>query len=694
MSDGNLDSPFGASPPPDSGTRGSRTPSPDSAHTFPSVQFPGNPLSAQSWGDPAAGQTSMGVPAWAVQATATGFGSEATEPIRAAGSTSPYGEHPLVPPTQVGAYRLGQVLGRGGMGIVVEAVDSHLNRRAAVKLLSPQLATNRESFERLRREAQASARLNHPNIVQVYAFGVEAGFPYIAMEHLRGRDLDALVRERGKIEPREALRMIREAAEALAFASREKIVHRDVKPSNLFLTESGLLKVMDFGLAKQIDADSSLTATGAVVGTPSYMSPEQVRGARELDFRSDMYSLGCTLFTLLAGERPHGTATPMEAMYRHATLGLAIPPEWDRLAGGRLVKLLKRMTAKEPADRFPSWEAAIHEMRQVEEIFVTGGGGIGAKAVWLGAGAAAVAASLVGGAFFVLHSTRQPALPAGVPAQPPGAIANVATPAPAPPAWTPAPVEAAPERTFAESAPAAPDPFAASDAAASRPPSGAPPEAGFDPAQGGSAPDPFGGAMQGSSPAPRPEQPGVQASRPGGGVGFAAARNAAAAGDWRGVREALAGEYAPETSILLAAVERAEALDALHGVKDPPGEPARQKRLALGRRMLAEAREKRSMEGAYDGLVWLSLLEDPNLEEFQKVLPTEFQPSSKHAEYMRSLSTVNIFLLGRDPLPHPGGRSGGGPSGGGYGPGGGAGGAQGGGRPGYPGGGSSRPAPR
>lgn len=276
------------------------------------------------------------------------------------------------PPERMGDYKRGARLGRGGMGMVYEAEDLQLRRTAAIKVLSPALAQSAENLERLKQEAQVAARLDHPNIVRIFAFGIENDFPYIAMERLRGRDLGQTLLEGGPVEPARALRMIREAAEALKYAWEHNLIHRDIKPSNLFLTEGGEIKVMDFGLVRRMDSSARLTKTGIILGTPGYMSPEQVRNSPTLDFRSDMYSLGLTFYALLAGTRPFPEETPMGSTVRLASEGLPVPRAWDAIARGRLTAILRRMTRKERDERYASWEEAIVAMRALEADFAAG----------------------------------------------------------------------------------------------------------------------------------------------------------------------------------------------------------------------------------------------------------------------------------------------------------------------------------
>lgn len=210
-----------------------------------------------------------------------------------------------------GRYEIVKLLGRGGMGAVYQARDVRLSRLVALKILPPELLDHPGALARFEREARALAALDHPHIVRVYNYGQSSdGGPYFAMEFVRGRDIQQL-RDAGDLELPDALRLISEVCDALHYAHRKGIVHRDVKPANILVTEDGAAKVADFGLARVLgtesrpSADSGLTLTGQVMGTPSYMSPEQEAG-EEVDHRSDIYALGGMLYNLLTGTPPRG----------------------------------------------------------------------------------------------------------------------------------------------------------------------------------------------------------------------------------------------------------------------------------------------------------------------------------------------------------------------------------------------------
>ncbi|CAN5319265.1 hypothetical protein BH09SUM1_BH09SUM1_34350 [soil metagenome] len=269
--------------------------------------------------------------------------------------------------SNLGTYRLESELGRGGMGVVFKAHDENLQRSVALKVISPEYAKLPSSMDRLRAEARAAAQLVHPNIVAVYAFGEVDGVPFIAMEYVEGMDLSDYIQKVGIIPMEQALQFTRQCAEALDYAAHRNIVHRDIKPSNIFISRGGSAKVMDFGLAKRLDLESDLTASGSVVGTPNYMAPEQAMG-QPVDQHADMYSLGCTLFTMLSGKKPFESHTPLEAMMKHINEPLIIPKEWAKFRNGRFVAFLERMTAKKPQDRYEDWSDVVEELKVLQGL--------------------------------------------------------------------------------------------------------------------------------------------------------------------------------------------------------------------------------------------------------------------------------------------------------------------------------------
>ena len=255
-------------------------------------------------------------------------------------------------------YELGEILGFGGMSEVHLARDVKLHRNVAVKVLRADLARDPSFYLRFRREAQNAAALNHPAIVAVYDTGEAetptGPLPYIVMEYVDGVTLRDIVHTEGPIEPQRAIEIIADACQALNFSHQHGTIHRDVKPANIMISESGAVKVMDFGIAKALaDAGNSVTQTAAVIGTAQYLSPEQARG-ETVDARSDVYSLGCVLYEILTGEPPFIGDSPVAVAYQHvredpnppSTRHTGISPELDAV-------VLKAL-AKNPENRYQS----------------------------------------------------------------------------------------------------------------------------------------------------------------------------------------------------------------------------------------------------------------------------------------------------------------------------------------------------
>ncbi len=228
-------------------------------------------------------------------------------------------------PRDFGDYVLLRELGRGGMGVVYQARQKSLNRLVALKMIRESRLTDPAEQARFRIEAEAVARLQHPHIVTVHEVGTCDGHAYLCMEYLEGPTLAEVVRQQGPLPPRLAARIVAQVARAVHHAHQHGILHRDLKPSNIILAgplpsadtpaaDRCLAKVTDFGLAKRLDADGSLTRSGAVVGTPSYMAPEQAAGRRELTPAADVYALGAILYELLTGRPPFQAAHPVDTL--------------------------------------------------------------------------------------------------------------------------------------------------------------------------------------------------------------------------------------------------------------------------------------------------------------------------------------------------------------------------------------------
>jgi serine/threonine protein kinase len=258
------------------------------------------------------------------------------------------------------SYTIEGEIGRGGMGVVYRARDERLHRRVAVKALPPELAFQREIRERFTREAQTAARLAHPHIVPIHDVGEGHGVVYFVMGLIEGESLAARIRRRGRMPAEEARRIMRETADALSAAHAVSIIHRDIKPDNILLEGTrGRVMVTDFGIAKALSNTSSatLTSAGMAIGTPSFMSPEQAAGEKDLDGRSDLYSLGIVSYQMLAGELPFNAPTVAGILMKHITEPAPLLHEKFPDIPEDLSLAVARCLEKDPENRWPSADA-------------------------------------------------------------------------------------------------------------------------------------------------------------------------------------------------------------------------------------------------------------------------------------------------------------------------------------------------
>ena len=254
-------------------------------------------------------------------------------------------------PQSLGRYDLTAHLARGGMADVFEASDRMLDRRVAVKILHQRYAETDSFVTRFRKEAQAAANLSHPNIVSIYDWDEEDGTYFIVMELVKGRSLRDVVKSEGKILPRRAAEIATEVSSALEVAHRNRVIHRDIKPGNILLSEDGIVKVTDFGVARAWDDSEDLTKTGAVIGTATYFSPEQARGD-PADERSDIYSMGVVLYEMLVGRPPFSGETPVSVAYQHVTAEAPPPRRLNPDVPPELEAIVMKSLAKDPARRY------------------------------------------------------------------------------------------------------------------------------------------------------------------------------------------------------------------------------------------------------------------------------------------------------------------------------------------------------
>ncbi|MFL6261849.1 MAG: serine/threonine-protein kinase [Thermoanaerobaculia bacterium] len=346
----------------------------------------------------------------------------------------------------VGRYRILRFLGAGAMGEVYLAEDPQIDRKLAIKTV--RLAGRPQEIEdrkrRLLREARAAGRLLHPNVVTLFDAGEAAGLLYLAFEFVEGTDLAArLEPEQQRLSLRQVLRVVRQAAEALDYAHGQGIVHRDIKPSNILLDRAGRVKVTDFGIAKMAGQSTELTMAGSVMGSPQYLSPEQIRG-EDLDGRSDIFSLGVVLYEMLSGRRPFEGDTITTLVYQ--ILHKDPPPVSElRAVPPRVEELLRGMLAKSRDERIPNAGEVARELAAIEAE-------LSDETLSAPAGTGPLGATRV----LPRRTTDAPILPAGVPGPRSGLGTVPASPETTPSSPPPAPTMAAPLPTA--SMPAAPMP--------------------------------------------------------------------------------------------------------------------------------------------------------------------------------------------------------------------------------------------
>lgn len=267
-----------------------------------------------------------------------------------------------------GRYELHKRIARGGMADVVLARDQLLERPVAVKILFAEYATDSAFVERFRREAQAAAGLNHPNIVGVYDWGREGNTYFIVMEYVDGRSLADLLRTEGTLHPDRAADIATDVAAALGFAHRNGVVHRDVKPGNVLISSSGLVKVTDFGIARAIthNAEEALTQTGSVMGTATYFSPEQAQG-KAVDPRSDLYSLGVVMYEMVCGSAPFQAENPVAVAYKHVQEQVVPLSQVNPSVPASYEAITMRLLAKNPDARYASAEDLRSDLRRFRQ---------------------------------------------------------------------------------------------------------------------------------------------------------------------------------------------------------------------------------------------------------------------------------------------------------------------------------------
>ena len=296
-------------------------------------------------------------------------------------------------------FRILEVLGAGGMGIVFKAEDGNLNRIVAVKAMRPSLAVDPEAKHRFRREAMAVAAFEHDHVVTVYQVEEDNGIPFFAMQWLEGESLRQRLQREGKLTVEESLRITREIATGLAAAHDRGLLHRDIKPDNVWLqTPNDRVKILDFGLVRSIEERSSLTHSGAILGTPEYMAPEQACG-EDIDERCDLFSVGCVLYHMLTGQPPFRERNVVATLVAVSNAKVEPPHTLEKSVPHEVSDLATRLLKREPQDRVPSAQELIEKTTELEsgvrEEASSSGGGKKRLLTWLALGAAALFAGII-----------------------------------------------------------------------------------------------------------------------------------------------------------------------------------------------------------------------------------------------------------------------------------------------------------
>ncbi len=261
----------------------------------------------------------------------------------------------------IGAYQVVEQIGRGGMATVFKAYQPSMDRYVAIKIL-PSHFTEDESFVgRFTQEARTLARLEHPHILPVHDYGEQEGTTYLVMRYIKAGTLKDVITRRGPMEPREAVRVLSEVSSALDYAHSQDVIHRDIKPSNILIDERGNTFLTDFGIAKLVADTAQFTASGAIIGTPAYMSPEQGMG-RPVDYRCDLYSLGVVLYELLTGRVPFEAETPLAVLLKHVNAPLPLPRQIRPELPEAVERVILKAMAKAPEDRFQSAQQMVNAL--------------------------------------------------------------------------------------------------------------------------------------------------------------------------------------------------------------------------------------------------------------------------------------------------------------------------------------------
>ncbi len=268
--------------------------------------------------------------------------------------------------TMINGYEIIKKIDKGAMGTVYKARQISMDRIVAFKILSKKLSRNKEFVERFEREARATAKLSHPNIILGIDVGESEGRRYFVMEYVDGRTVQDLLKRGGPLDEKRALTIVQQIARALDHAHKHHLVHRDVKPENIMVTRDQQAKLCDLGLAKVLGSDENKTEAGKSLGTPNYISPEQARGDLDVDIRSDLYSLGASLFHMVIGQVPF-TGSPAVVMTKHIYEQPPDPNELRPDLSADIGILIAKMMAKDPKDRYQAPAELLADLEKVLE---------------------------------------------------------------------------------------------------------------------------------------------------------------------------------------------------------------------------------------------------------------------------------------------------------------------------------------
>jgi serine/threonine protein kinase len=266
----------------------------------------------------------------------------------------------------LGEYQLVRRIGLGGMGAVYEAIQLKLGRRVALKVLDSTLGENKRFLERFMREARTAASIVHPNVIQVFDFGEDDGQHYFAMEFVEGEDVRQRMQREGRLPLGDALGMVEDVAKVLQAAHKASIIHRDIKPENIMLSSDGMVKLADLGLAKNIEEDTTITQSGAGIGTPYYMAPEQAEDAANVDHRADIYALGISLLHMLTGTYPFDGENPWEIVEKHKKRPLPSGADLGQELPAEVEFLIQKMARKTLDQRYQDYDTLLSDLAEVK----------------------------------------------------------------------------------------------------------------------------------------------------------------------------------------------------------------------------------------------------------------------------------------------------------------------------------------